>query len=321
MAAFFRGLLLFLFGAIAGAAGILFLTPSFQVDVRRGDTAIKPIDLRTKVAQPKEGPAPVAVAPSAPAPVPVPATPAPAPTKTVVTSVTPAPAAAPATEPTLDFAAISRHLIIWPTAVTVKTPTTVSVNVEGQKPRELALEAGAVLQLARVLPTGQLEVRAKGEKFEIKSTFSDFSAELGKRVSELVAKGTKLDSPYPAGIATAASPAPAAPSAPSAPAAPTVAVAPVAPVVVAPKKPLTLAERIDIFYGRKPPEPEAPVVPTSPSAPAAANVIPAPAAPVVAPAVPPAPVAVPAADPAAREAAKVEEKGKDLDRKINQLFK
>jgi hypothetical protein len=312
MAAFFRGLLLFLFGAIAGAAGILFLTPSFQVDIRRGDTAIKPLDLGTRVAQPT--PAPVV-----PAPVPPKAT-APAPAVAVNPAAPAAPSVptTPATaEPALDFAAISRHLILWPTAVTVKTPTTVAVTVEGQKPRDLALEAGAVLQLTRVLPTGQLEVRAKGEKFEIKSTFTDFAAELGKRVTELVAKGTKFDSPYP----TPASPA--ATAATTTPAAPAVAVA---PVVAAPKKPLTLAERIDVLYGRKPAEPEAPVVPSSPAAPAAPAALvtpapmPAPATPIV-PAATPVPAAAPAAEPTPREAAKVEEKGKDLDRKMNQLFK
>jgi hypothetical protein len=294
MAAFFRGLLLFLFGAIAGAAGILFLTPSFQVDIRRGDTAIKPLDLGTRVAQPT--PAPVV-----PAPAPTKAT-APAPA-VAVKPAAPAASAVPTTpataEPALDFAAISRHLILWPTAVTVKTPTTVVVNVEGQKPQDLALEAGAVLQLTRVLPTGQLEVRAKGTKFEIKSTSTDFAAELGKRVSELVAKGTKFDSPYPTAVASvAAEPAPAAPVA-------------VAPVVVAPKGPLTLAERIDVLYGRKAPEPVVPTpVSTAPAAPAA-PVVAAPATPVVAP----------APTPATPEAAKVEEKGKDLDRKMNQLFK
>jgi pyruvate dehydrogenase E2 component (dihydrolipoamide acetyltransferase) len=309
MAAFFRGLLLFLFGALAGAAGILFLTPSFQVDVRRGDTAIKPIDLGTKVAQPTPAPvpAPVVAAPAAPAPVAV--TPAPAPTRPVVTAATPTPApvAAPAAEPALDFAALARHLILWPTAVTVKAPTTVTVNVEGQKPRDLALEAGAVLQLARVLPTGQLEVRAKGEKFEIRSTLTDFAAELGKRVTELVAKGTKFDSPYPAGATPAPNPAPVAPPAPATP------VVAVTPGVVAPKKPLTLAERIDVLYGRKPPEPQAPVVPTTPAAPA-------PGTPGVAPAAMPGPAVSPASEPATREAAKGEEKGKDLDRKMNQLF-
>mgnify|MGYP000099839873 FL=1 len=305
MAAFFRGLLLFLFGAIAGAAGILFLTPSFQVDIRRGDTAIKPLDLGTRVAQPT--PAPVV-----PAPVPPKAT-APAPAVAVNPAAPAAPSVptTPATaEPALDFAAISRHLILWPTAVTVKSPTTVVVNVEGQKPQDLALEAGAVLQLTRVLPTGQLEVRAKGTKFEIKSTSTDFAAELGKRVSELVAKGTKFDSPYPGAVAPAA----ATSSAPAAPA---------APVVAAPKKPLTLAERIDVLYGRKPPEPEAPVVPSAPAAPAALVTpapMPAPATPIV-PAVTPAPAAAPASEPTTREAAKVEEKGKDLDRKMNQLFK
>jgi hypothetical protein len=298
MAAFFRGLLLFLFGAIAGAAGILFLTPSFQVDIRRGDTAIKPLDLGTRVAQPT--PAPVV-----PAPAPTKAT-APAPA-VAVKPAAPAASAVPTTpataEPALDFAAISRHLILWPTAVTVKTPTTVVVNVEGQKPQDLALEAGAVLQLTRVLPTGQLEVRAKGTKFEIKSTSTDFAAELGKRVSELVAKGTKFDSPYPAASAVAAAPEASAPSATT--------VASATPVVAAPKRPLTLAERIDVLYGRKAPEPVVPTpVSTAPAAPAA-PVVAAPATLVVAP----------APTPATPEAAKVEEKGKDLDRKMNQLFK
>ena len=305
MAAFFRGLLLFLFGALVGAAGILFLTPSFQVDVRRGDTAIKPIDLGSRVATSTP-------APAAPAPAPTKAA-APAPATTV--AVKPAPAAAAPTtpapagssaEPTLDFAAISRHLVLWPTAVTVKKPTTVSVVVEGQKPQDLALEAGAVLQLTRVLPTGQLEVRAKGAKFEIASTATDFAAELGKRVTELVAKGTKFDSPYPA-AAPAAEPAPAAP----------VAVAP-APVVVVPKGPLTLAQRIDVLYGRKAPEPVVTPAPAT-AAPTAAPSSSTPAA--AAPAATPEPVVAPATTPATREAAKVEEKGKDLDRKMNQLFK
>jgi hypothetical protein len=311
MTAIFRGLILFLFGALVGAAGILFLTPSFQVDVRRGDTAIRPIDLGTPVAQPT--PAPAVVEPVAPKPP----APAPTPVATVKPAAAPTPAPAPAAvtaEPALDFAAISRYLILWPTAVTVKTPTTVVVNVEGQKPQDLPLEAGAVLQLTRVLPTGQLEVRAKGAKFEIKSSSTDFAVELGKRVSELVAKGTKFDSPYPTASATAA-----APESP-APAATTVASAP--PVVAAPKRPLTLAERIDVLYGRKAPEPvapsAAPVVPVSPAP--AANTPATSPAPAPAPAADaPAPAVTPA--PATREAAKVEEKGKDLDRKMNQLFK
>ena len=378
MAAFFRGLLLFLFGAIAGAAGILFLTPSFQVDIRRGDTAIKPLELGPRVAQPT--PAPVAV----PSVAPKPAAPAPTTVATAKPAASPTPAPAPApvavtAEPALDFAAISRYLILWPTAVTVKTPTTVVVNVEGQKPQDLALEAGAVLQLTRVLPTGQLEVRAKGTKFEIKSTSTDFAAELGKRVSELVAKGTKFDSPYPAASAVAAAPEASAPSAttvasatpvvaapkrpltlaeridvlygrkapepvvptpvstaPAAPAAPVVAapatpepapaatpVAVATPVVAKPKLPLTLAQRIDILYGRKPPEPEATPAEV---APAATSIAPAtaPAAPPAATATAPAPTTVVSPAPAvtpAPDATKVEEKGKDLDRKMNQLFK
>ncbi len=311
MAAFFRGLLLFLFGALVGASGILFLTPSFQVEVRRGDTAIKPVDLGARVAA-------APPAPAAPAPTPTKAAAAPATTVAVKPAAPSAPAAptTPVTagssvEPTLDFAAISRHLVLWPTAVTVKKPTTVSV-VEGQKPKDLALEAGAVLQLTRVLPNGQLEVRAKGSKFEIASTATDFAAELGKRVSELVAKGTKFDSPYPA-----ATPVPE--PAPSAP----VAVAP-APVVVVPKGPLTLAQRIDVLYGRKAPEPEATPAPApAPAAPTATpSAAPSPATPAAAaPAATPEPVVAPAPAPTTREAAKAEEKGKDLDRKMNQLFK
>jgi hypothetical protein len=176
----------------------------------------------------------------------------------------------------------------------------------------LALEAGAVLQLTRVLPTGRLEVRAKGEKFEIKSTFTDFAAELGKRVSELVAKGTKFDSPYPAGTAPAA--ATATDTTPSAP------VVAAAPVVVAPKGPPTLAQRIDVLYGRKPAEPEAVVAPSAPAALVTPAPMPAPATPIV-PAAPPASVVAPAPAPSTPAAAKVEEKGKDLDRKMNQLFK
>jgi hypothetical protein len=293
MAAFFRGLLLFLFGAIAGAAGILFLTPSFQVDVRRGNTAIKPLDLGTSVAQPT--PAPAAVEPASPKPA------APAPTS-VATAKPAAPVASvsPSAEPALDFAAISRHLVLWPTAVKVTSPTNVVVNVEGQKPQDLALEAGAVLQLTRVLPTGQLEVRAKGAKFEIKSSLTDFAAELGKRAAELVAKGTKLDSTYTPAVesVTATAPAPAA----------------VAPTVVTPKRPLTLAERIDVLYGRKAPEPAAAPTLAPATGPAAVPSVPVPV-PVVVPAVAPTPAAP------SREAAKVEEKGKDLDRKMNQLFK
>ncbi len=306
MAAFFRGLLLFLFGALVGASGILFLTPSFQVEVRRGDTAIKPVDLGARVAV-------APPAPAAPAPTPTKAAAAPATTVAVKPAAAPSAPAAPTTpvtagssvEPTLDFAAISRHLILWPTAVTVKTPTTVAVNVEGQKPQDLALEAGAVLQLTRVLPDGKLEVRAKGAKFEIKSTFTDFAAELGKRVSELVAKGTKFDSPYPA-----ATPVPE--PAPSAPVAAAPSAAPVSP---APKLPPTLAQRIDILYGRKPPEPEPPAAAPAASVPAAPASTPSP---VVAPT--PAPT-TPAPTAPTREAAKAEEKGKDLDRKMNQLFR
>jgi hypothetical protein len=180
----------------------------------------------------------------------------------------------------------------------VKTATTVPVIVDGKKVQDLALEVGTVLQLSKVLADGSLEVRAKGAKFEIKSTLTDFSVELGKRVSELVAKGVKVDSAFAAG------PVAMTPTAPA-----DVTPLPIAPVVaVIPKGPLTLAQRVDVLFGVKPDdlEPAAPAIVT----PTPAVVAPAPAAPVVEVV----PVA-PAAD------SKGVEKGKDLDRKMNQLFK
>jgi 2-oxoglutarate dehydrogenase E2 component (dihydrolipoamide succinyltransferase) len=222
-----------------------------------------------------------------------------------VAASTPAAPVAPTAEPTLDFKSISEHLILWPTSVTVKTATTVPVLVDGKKAQDLSLEAGTVLQVSKVLADGSLEARAKGAKFEIKSTLTDFNAELGKRVAELVAKGTKFDSPYPVALAAA----------PAAPVAPAASAAPAAPVVVVGLRwpQLTLAQRVDVLFGIKP-EPEAPAAPVAPAA------APAPISPTVvtAPAAVPTPVAEPAA-PAAEQ--KAVEKGKDLDRKMNQLFK
>lgn len=294
MAAFFRGLLLFLFGAIVGAGGILFFTPSFNIVVSRSESAAQPIEVAVASA-PVVAPV-VPAAPKVTSPVATPAS--------TDVAVAPAPAApaTPATpaaaEPAIDFKAISEYLILWPTAVAVKTATTVPVIVDGKKVQDLALEVGTVLQVSKVLADGSIEVRAKGAKFEIKSTFTDFSVELGKRVSELVAKGVKVDAAF------------AANSSAMTPVAPVDAtLSPVAPVVaVIPKGPLTLAQRVDVLFGVKPDDlmPPAPVIVT----PTPAVVAPAPAAPVVEVA----PVA-PAAD------AKGVEKGKDLDRKMNQLFK
>lgn len=312
MAAFFRGLLVFLFGAIVGAGGVLFFTPSFNVVISRSSGANPPLEF----VSPLSSPASVAKAPAPVAPT-VPAAPvAPvAPAKPIVVAATTAPSAPVApvatADPVLDFKSISEHLILWPNAVTVKTATTVPVLVDGKKIQDLALEVGTVLQVSKVLADGSLEARAKGAKFEIKSTLTDFNAELGKRVSELVAKGTKFDSPYPSAPMAPVAVVPAAPAVP--------AVVPAAPVAVVGLRwpQMTLAQRVDLLYGLKP-EPETPIVPASA---AAAPAVVAPVAAPVVPAVvaPPAPVepapAAPAADP------KAAEKGKDLDRKMNQLFK
>lgn len=281
MAAFFRGLLLFLFGALIGAGGILFFTPTFNVVVSRNPGSLKPVELATAVA-------PVAAVAKTPAPAPVPVVVTAKPA--VVEAAKPSPPAAASAEPALDFKSIAEHLILWPNSVSVTTATTVPVFADGKKVQDLALEAGTVLQLSKVLTDGSLEARAKGAKFEIKSAQTDFSAELGKRVAELVAKGTKIESPF---IAASAPPS-------ASPAAPVPAVAlvdtPVVVVAAAPKGPPTLAQKVDALFGVKP---EAPVKALTP--------------PVVSPAtevVPP-----PLAEP------KSVEKGKDLDRKINQLFK
>jgi len=290
MAAFFRGFLLFFFGAVAGGAGVLFFSPSFNVVVSRGPVAEKPVALAAapalvvapatpKVAEP--------VAPAVVATVATAATPAPIPVAAATPPAsTPAMPDSTAAEPALDFKSISEHLIIWPNAVTVKAATSVPVMANGQKVQDLALEAGAILQVSKVLADGTLEVRAKGAKFEIKSALTDFRVELGKRVSELVAKGTKIDTPFP--VAPAVMPAEAAP----------VALAGSSPATTAvggaSRSPLTLAQRVDILFGNKPAVAPTPVVEAAPVA---------------------APVAVPA------DGAKSSEKSKDLDRKIDQLFK
>ncbi len=303
MAAFLRGFLLFLFGAIIGAVGVFFFTPSFNVVVSRSNTPAKPIEVAVASA-PVVAPAVPAV-PKASAPVAIPA-----PSAVAVAPAPVAPTAPIADEPTIDFKSISEHLVLWPNSVTVKTATTVPVMVDGKKIQDLALDAGTVLQVSKVQADGSLEARAKGAKFEIKSSLTDFSVELGKRVSELVAKGAKIDSPF---TATPAAMAPVAVSAPVAAVPASTAVAVPVAVAATPWVRLALAQRVDVLFGNKPDAvvPAATVAPVTatPTAPAAA---PAPAA-----AAPAAPVveAAPMADP------KAAEKGKDLDRKLNQLFK
>ena len=310
MDTFLRGLSLFFLGALVGAVGILFFTPSFNVVVSRHPGALKMIELsppagsesaKTPEVLTNTKPIALPVVPSTPAP-------APAPTAVVVAPVPTAPAAsAAAAEPTIDFKSISEHLILWPTSVTVKTATTVPVMADAKKVQDLSLDVGTVLQVSKVLADGSLEARAKGSKFEIKSSLTDFSVELGKRVSELVAKGVKIDSPFAATPVAAPVAAPVAMT----PAATTPSV-PLA--VVAPKGPLTLVQRVDVLFGNKPdavipPAAAAPVT-SAPAVTPAATTAPAAAAPVA-----PVGEAAPAAEP------KAVEKGKDLDRKMNQLFK
>ena len=282
MDAFFRGLSLFIFGVLVGAAGMLFFTPTFNVVVSRNPGALKPIEFTPAAATAVASGNVPASATSLPPPNAVP-TPQRYPTFAPPTE-SPAPAVAPkvaAAEPAVDFKSISEHLILWPNAVTVTTATTVPVLADGKKVQDLALEVGTVLQVSKVQPDGSLEVRAKGEKFEIRSSLTDFTAEFGKRVAELVAKGTKIDAPFAAPVAAMPAAAPVAQ-----PVVVPAAVAVPAPAAAAlPKGPLTLAQKVDVLFGVKP------------AAPASAVVAP------------------PSSEP------KEAEKTKDLDRKINQLFK
>jgi pyruvate dehydrogenase E2 component (dihydrolipoamide acetyltransferase) len=308
MPAFFRGLLLFVVGALVGSVAVLVFAPNFSVVISRGVPSAKPVEV---VATPLVPPA----VPAKPADVPAPVV-AKAPPVAVPVPAAPSVEAAP--EPAIDFKAVAEHLILWPNTVTVKSAATVPVIVDGKKTQDLALEAGTVLQVSKVLADGSLEVRAKGAKFEIKSSLTDFSVELGKRVSELVAKGTKVESlglSAAAPAPTASAPVAVAPAAMPAVAAAMPAAAPTVPAV--PKGPLTLAQRVDILFGNKP---EAPAPAAAPAASAPAATVPAATAAPVAPAsaapaaVAPTPVVEAAPAPSA-------EKGKDLDRKMNQLFK
>ncbi len=304
---FLRGISLFFLGALVGAVGILFFTPSFNVVVSRHPGALKMVELIPPAGS-DSAKTPEILTDTKPVALPVaPSTPGPTPTAVVVAPAPVAPTAPIAAEPTIDFKSISEHLILWPTVVTVKAATTVPVMGDGKKVQDLALDVGTVLQVSKVLADGSLEARAKGAKFEIKSSLTDFSVELGKRVSELVAKGVKIDSPFAATPVAAPVAAPVAMT----PAATTPSV-PLA--VVAPKGPLTLVQRVDVLFGNKPDA----VIPAAAAAPVTSAPAVAPAAPLApAAAVPAAPVveAAPAAEP------KAVEKGKDLDRKMNQLFK
>lgn len=223
MTAFFRGLILFLFGVLSGAAGMLFFTPSFNVVVTRGKTPVRLIELpRAPAGEPAPAETVVAGSPAAPKPV--------------ANTDTEEPAApVTAAEPALDFEAISRHLIVWPSSVSTKSATIVEVPADGDKTQPLALEAGAVLQLSKVRADGMLEVRAKGAKFVIQSSLTDFAAEVTKRAAELAAKGAPSDEPTAAGAPTAATPAPKA--------------TPVAPT--APAAPATLDDRVNTLFGKK----------------------------------------------------------------------
>ncbi|MEI7651286.1 MAG: hypothetical protein WCJ96_04690 [Verrucomicrobiota bacterium] len=304
MSSLLRGILLFIGGAIVGAAAVFLIAPGFTIVVARAPSEQKtmvasaPVPVSAPVAAVVPKPAPVVVAEVKPAAEPAKAEPA------KVEPVAKADTTKPAMEvanglPALDFKAISEHFIFWPKSVTVITPTTVQLAEDGKKTGEFALAAGAVLQLSKVLPEGQLEVRARGAKFEINSAATDFDGSLRKRVAELQEKGSSFAAPYLAG-ATPAATAPVVATA----SAPTAAAAVSAATPAGPKGPLTLEDKVNTLFGRKSePKVEVKTEPAAPTATPAAAMAPA-----------------TAVAPAATGDMKAE-KSQDLDRKVNQLFK
>lgn len=285
MAAFFRGFLLFAVGAAVGAAAVFLFAPGFSVAVSRAPgneprlTLVNPlarpavVTPEAIVAVPQAKPVAVVALPEAPAPV-------------AIVEPTTKPAAS-----TLDFKAISEHTIFWPNSVSVMTATKAALLEDGKKSGETELPAGTVIQISRILPSGAIEGRARGAKLEVSSLATNFEEGLRKRLADLTEKGAKFTSPFltdaatPVAVATSETPAVVTPA--------PVSATPVAgPGVSA--APVTLDDKVNVLFGRKPEaKTEKPATPTAP-----------------APATTPAPAA-----------AKQAEKKEDLDRKINQLFK
>lgn len=213
--------------------------------------------------------------------------------------------------PALDYAAINERPALWPTSVVMIKAYSSPVLEGGKKISETTLAVGDSLQVSKVFGAGFLEVRSRGVKFEIDSRLTNFEVLIRKKAQELFANGSNQPMPYikaitevPAGVA----PAPTATTPAVAVAIPVASVA-VAPPVMAPaavvaapaepekpilpKGPITLDEKLDTLFGRKPAAAPSSIPSAAPSAPAA---------------------------PAA-EVAKPADAKEDLDKKMNTLFK
>lgn len=298
MASFLRYLLAFVAGTAVGAVAILLTHPGFSVVV----TSVPPAAPAVASA-PVTPPAPVAPKPAvASVPAPVVVAEAPKPVAPKPAEVPPAPVVketAPA-GPGLDFAALNERPVFWPASVVLTSATNAPLVENGKRIGELPLTAGTVLQVSKVLADGTLEVRAKGMKFEVSSKLTDFETLVRRKIQELIEKDAKVLAPL-VRDAMAATPVAVAP-------APT-PVAPVAPVAEeAPKPapraaPVTLDDKMNALFGRRPAPVEKTETAPAPTPTPAKEATPAPVEPT------PAPVDT-----------KAQEKKADLDRRMNGLF-
>lgn len=233
MLAFFRGLLVFLLGAVFGAVGILLFLPTFSVTFsNRPENRVvakvapakpaTPVKVEAKPAEPvakvDEKPAePVAKVDEKPAePVakvdekpaepakpeePVAAKPpmkeAPAEPVAKVEEKPAEPAKpAKAAEEKIDFTLLNGRPIFWPASVTVTTATSTPLVEKGVKVADIPLDVGSTLQISKVLGDGALLVRAQGLQFEIDNRLTDFDSAVRKKIQEVIDAGSKVPPPF-----------------------------------------------------------------------------------------------------------------------------
>ena len=232
MLAFFRGLLVFLLGAVVGAVALLIFLPTFSVTFsnrpenravakpapakpapikveEKPAESVKPAEPVAKVEpEPTKPEEPVATKPpmkETPAePVAKPEEPVAVKPPMKETPAEPAkpeePVAVkpvkPAAEEKIDFTLLNGRPIFWPAAVAVTTATSTPLMEKGAKVADLPLDVGTTLQVSKVLGDGALLVRAQGFQFEIDHRLTDFDAVVRKKIQEVVDAGSKVPPPF-----------------------------------------------------------------------------------------------------------------------------
>lgn len=235
MLAFFRGLLVFLLGAVVGAVGILLFLPTFSVTLSnhphnrpvaaakvepakvvapaepaKPAEPIKPAEPVAKVedkpaepvaktedkpAEPAKVEEPVAKAPMKEAAAET-AKPAEPVAKTEDKPAEPAKPAKSTTEEKIDFTLLNGRPVFWPAAVAVTTATSTPLIEKGVKVADIPLDVGTTLQVSKVLGDGALLVRAQGLQFEIDHRLTDFDAVVRKKIQEVIDAGGKIPPPF-----------------------------------------------------------------------------------------------------------------------------